>query len=55
MTVGHDRLKLGSINEYSKSLFLVDLMVLIERVRISACSRFRMGNVPFSEYCSFSR
>ena len=54
ITEGHDRLKLGSINEYSKSLILVDLTVRPERVRISALSGFRTGNVPSSESCSFS-
>ena len=54
ITEGYDRLKLWSINEYSKFLLLVDLTVRPERVRVDASSGFRTGNVPYSESCSFS-
>ena len=52
-TEGHDRLKLGNINEYLKSLCLVDFSVRPERVRMSASSGFLTGNEPSSESCSF--
>ena len=53
VTEWHDRLKLGSINEYSNSILLVDLTVRPERVRIGASSGFCTNNVPSSESCSF--
>ena len=42
------------MNEYSESLYLVDLTTRPEGVRMSISSGSRTGKVPFVQSCSFS-